>query len=67
MRSRVELFWQIRRDHEYEGLSKHALARKYGVHRRTVREALQSAVPAERKRPEGRPGAGARCVSGADR
>jgi len=21
MRSRVELFWQIRRDHEYEGLS----------------------------------------------
>jgi transposase len=55
MRSRVELFWQIRRDHEYEGLSVHALARKYGVHRRTVREALENAEPASRKRPEGRP------------
>jgi transposase len=55
MRSRVELFWQIRRDHEYEGLSLHALSRKYGVHRRTVRQALESAVPPERKRPEGRP------------
>jgi transposase len=54
MRSKVELFWQIRRDHEYEGLSTRALARRYGVHRRTVREALGSAVPAERKRPEGR-------------
>ncbi|MCA1700726.1 MAG: IS21 family transposase [Actinobacteria bacterium] len=55
MRSKVELFWQIRRDYEYEGLSKRELARKYAVHRRTVREALGCAVPAERKRPEGRP------------
>src|SRR6516165_4758329 len=55
MRSRVELFEQIRRDHEYGGLSKHALARKYGVHRRTVGQALESAVPPPRKRPEGRP------------
>ena len=29
-----------------------ALARKYGVHRRTVREALASPVPAPRKAPE---------------
>jgi transposase len=36
-------------------LSTRALARRYGVHRRTVREALGCAVPAERKRPEGRP------------
>jgi transposase len=55
MRSTVELFWQIRRDHEFEGLSTRALARRYGVHRRTVREALGCAVPVERKRPEGRP------------
>ncbi len=55
MGSRVELFEQIRRDHEFEGLSRHALARKYGVHRRTVRQALESSVPPARKRPEGRP------------
>jgi transposase len=51
----VELFEQIRRDWEFEGLSTHALARKYGVHRRTVRQALESPVPLPRKRPEGRP------------
>ena len=34
MRSRVELFEQIRRDREFAGMSTHALARKYGVHRR---------------------------------
>ena len=41
MGSRVELFEQIRRDHDREGLSIHALARRYGVHRRTVREYVQ--------------------------
>ena len=55
MGSRVELFEQIRRDLEFEGLSRHALARKYGVHRRTVRQALESPMPPVRKRPEGRP------------
>ena len=55
MGSRVELFEQIRRDREFEGLSTHALARKYRVHRRTVRQALESPVPPERERPEGRP------------
>ena len=54
MRSRVELFEQIRRDREFAGVSTHALARKYGVHRRTVRQALESPVPPARKRPEGR-------------
>jgi transposase len=51
----VELFEQIRRDREFEGLSIHALAQRHGVHRRTVRQALVSAVPPARKRPEGRP------------
>ena len=53
--SRVELFEKIRRDREFAGLSMHALAREYGVHRRTVRQALESPLPPERKRPEGRP------------
>ena len=53
--SRVELFEKIWRDREFDGLSMQALARRYGVHRRTVRQALVSAVPLERKRPVGRP------------
>ena len=55
MGSRVELFEQIRRDHDNEGLSIRALAERHGVHRRTVRAALESPLPAPRKRPEGRP------------
>jgi transposase len=46
----VELFAAIRRDSRGAGLSVRALARKYGVHRRTVREALSSAWPAPRKK-----------------
>jgi hypothetical protein len=55
MGSRVELFEQIRRDRDREGLSLRALARRHGVHRRTVKQALSSPVPPARKRPEGRP------------
>ncbi len=51
MRSRVEVFEQIRRDHEQQGLSVRALAKRYGVHRRAVRQALQDAVPPPRKTP----------------
>jgi transposase len=50
----VELFEQIRRDKDREGLSDRALAAKYRVHRRTVRQALESPIPPARKRPEGR-------------
>jgi transposase len=49
--SRVELFEAIRRDHRRDGLSVRALAGRHGVHRRTVRLALEAAVPPERKRP----------------
>ena len=49
MRSRVELFEQIRRDRRREGLSIRELAEKHGVHRRTVRQALAAAVPPPRR------------------
>jgi transposase len=50
--SRVQLFERIRRDHRLEpGVSMRELARRHGVHRRTVREALGSALPPERKKP----------------
>jgi transposase len=51
----VELFEQIRRDRDRDGLSKRALAAKYGVHRRTVNQALESSVPPAKRRPESRP------------
>jgi len=47
----VELFAAIRRDHEREGLSVRGLARRHRVHRRTVRQALGSALPSPRKSP----------------
>jgi transposase len=53
MESRVELFARIRRDARVEGLSVRALAARHGVHRRTVRQALDSAVPPERKPRQG--------------
>jgi transposase len=49
--TKVELFERIRRDSWREGLSVRALARKYGVHRRLVREALTHAEPVPRKTP----------------
>ena len=51
MGSRVELFAAIRWDYQREGLGVRALARKYDVHRRTVRQAIGSPVPPDRKRP----------------
>ena len=49
--TKAELFERIRRDSWREGLSVRALARRYGVHRRLVREALTHAEPAARKTP----------------
>lgn len=46
-----ELFRRIRSDAVLEELSIRALARKYGVHRRLVREALTSAAPKPRRQP----------------
>jgi transposase len=46
---KVELFEDIRRSNRVEGLSIRELAKKHKVHRRTVRQALESAVPPPRK------------------
>lgn len=55
MRSRVELFEKIRRDRRGEGLSIRELADRHGTHRRTVRQALDDAVPPPRKAYPARP------------
>ncbi|MDQ3678895.1 MAG: IS21 family transposase [Actinomycetota bacterium] len=51
---RVEQFEQIRRDRDREGLSIRALAERHGVHRRAVRQALESPVPPAKRAPERR-------------
>lgn len=48
-RSKVELYEQIRKAREREKLSIRALADRFHVHRRDVRQALSSAVPPPRK------------------
>ncbi len=51
----MEQFERIRHDRREEALSIRALARRHGVHRRAVRQALASAVPPPRKPVESRP------------
>ena len=46
---RVELYEDIRREVNFEGLSIRGAARQFKVHRREVRNALASAIPSERK------------------
>lgn len=53
-RVKVELFEQIRREFAFGKGTIRGIARKLGVHRRMVRQALESAVPPERK-PNHRP------------
>jgi transposase len=48
-RSRLELFEEIRKAHDREGLGIRALANRFGVHRRAVRQALASPIPPPRK------------------
>lgn len=48
----MELFEQMRREYEHGVGTIKGVARKFGVHRRMVREAIGNAVPAARKIPE---------------
>jgi transposase len=48
----VELFEQVRREYEFGIGTIQGVSRKFGVHRRMVREALANALPAHRKKPE---------------
>jgi hypothetical protein len=47
-RSKVELFEQIRREYEFGCGSIRSVAKKLGVHRRLVRQAIESALPPDR-------------------
>ena len=51
-RCRVELFEQIRREYEHGSGTISGTAQKFGVHRRTVRQAIECAVPPKRKKPD---------------
>jgi hypothetical protein len=51
-RAKVELFEQIRREYEFGEGTVLWVARKLGIHRRMVRQALANAQPPERKRSE---------------
>lgn len=46
----MELYEEIRREYEYGVGTIQGVARKIGVHRRMVREALENAIPRERKK-----------------
>jgi transposase len=54
-RSRVELYEQIRKVHDREEVSIRELARRFRVHRRDVRRALESPLPPPRQAPLPRP------------
>jgi hypothetical protein len=64
----VELFEQIRKDRRVEGSSIRELADRHHVHRRTVPQALKSAVPPPRRpyaqRPRPAIGPYARVIDG---
>ena len=48
-RAKVEMFEQMRREYEFGVGTIKGVALKFGVHRRMVRQAIESALPPERK------------------
>ena len=53
--TKVELFESIRRDYFVKKHSIRDIARRYKIHRRVVRQAIQNAVPQKCKRPNRKP------------
>jgi len=51
-RAKVELFEELRREYEFGCGTIKGVAKKFQVHRRMVREAVNSAIPPERRVPE---------------
>lgn len=51
-KAKVDLFEQLRREHEFGVGTVAGVAAKFGVHRRMVRQALASALPPERRYPQ---------------
>src|SRR5262249_34314497 len=51
-RDKVKLFEQIRREYEFGVGTIAGVARKFGVHRRMVRQAIENAIPPSRKTPQ---------------
>jgi transposase len=60
-RSKVSLYEQIRKAHERDQVGIRELSRRFGVHRRDVRQALACAVPPPRKTPLVRPSPALEC------
>jgi hypothetical protein len=48
----MELFEQIRREYEFGVGTIAGVARKFGIHRRMVRQAIKNAIPPSRKMPQ---------------
>jgi ActR/RegA family two-component response regulator len=51
-REKVELFEIIRREYEFGEGTISGVARKLGIHRRMVRDAIRNAIPAARRKPD---------------
>ena len=51
-KAKVDLFEQLRREHEFGSGTIAGVAAKFGVHRRIVRQALASALPPRHRYPE---------------
>jgi len=50
--AKLELFEQLRREHEFGVGTVAGVAAKFGVHRRMVRQAIASAVPPDHRYPQ---------------